>query len=238
MFLDLRYTMILLIFLNGCTTTVKNQPLKDPYQILLNENFFDGRDTLIDGLWLDISHDSFAAYIDYDNNKVSFYKQMNCKLHYKGSAKLGDRMGQIHFEDLDGDGVVEIMTNTSPNGNGNEWFNVYKYDNLNDSIVYAGDLTTDYTIDTLHGTIQVFHEGSWYTDVYKALYKWHGDSLILEKKIVKALKIKDQEHDDMFLDYYANSTHTRNGLKRVNHETWSDNNKKQNALWDNFFTQL
>ncbi len=215
------------------------QPDMGNYKGLLNVNYLDERDTLIENIWIDSLHENFSLFVDFKGKKVQFFKNAQGKHIACGTYRVKDNwlMQCLKFEDLNGDGVYETMLGSTPNMNGNQWFNVFIYDSKGDSIVYAGDLSTDYTVDAEHETIRVFYEGSWYMDVYKTLYKWHGNKLIPEKRVVQILKIKDMAHDAMFIDYYINSSHTPNGLKRVSRETWSDKNKKQNALWDDFFNK-
>lgn len=231
--------ILLILFVVFTGKTIAQPTDTGEYKGLLNENYLDDRDTLIENIWIDSLHENFALFADFKHKKACFLKNVHGKNIPSGTFDIQDTwlMSCLRFEDLNADGIYEIMLGSGRNMNGNQWFNVFKYDSTGDSIVFAGKLNTDYTIDTVNKAIKVEYEGSWYMDVYKALYKWRGNKLILEKQVVQILKVKDMEHDAMWIDYYTNPTHTSNGLKRIIHETWNAKNKKQQDLWEDFFNQ-
>lgn len=213
------------------------QPDTGEYKGLLNVNYLDERDTLIEHIWIDSAHENFSLFIDFRHKKVRFLKNISGRQIQCGAYAIEDTwlMQCLRFEDLNVDGVYETMLGSTPNMNGNQWFNVFIYDKKGDSIALAGKINTSYTVDSTHKSIQVDYEGSWYMETYRELYKWHGNRLIPEKMVIKR---PDAENDRQgYIEYYTNPTHTLNGLKRRSRQMINDNNKKQKALWENFFSR-
>lgn len=202
---------------------------------LMNINILDDRDTLIEHLWVDSLHGDFAVQLEPKTQIVTFYKITDGKKLPKGQYKVETSIDRLDFEDLNGDGANEILISTAPNMNGNRWVEAFVYDRSKDSIIDAGDFSTDYKVDAIHKTIEVNYEGSQYMDARKTLYKWYGSQLVPEKQVVMAAK-DIAKHDGVFyLEYYTNPTHDPDKLMLVSKDLYKEANKQLQTLWEDFF---
>ncbi len=176
-----------------------------------------------------------ATEIHFRDSIVNFYKLSKGKWAKIGSEKTDFDIFRIAFDDLDSDGKNEIITSTSPNMNGNRWFNVYRYSEKTKTVKYAGSFSTDYIVDKARKQIAETYEGSWYMDSQKTLYEWRGEMLVPIKRIVIAheLPVKN-ESGKLFFDYYENGSDKIDGLKRKSREVYVSD-EKQNRFWDHFF---
>lgn len=143
----------------------------------------------------------------------------------------------IEFEDLDGDGRSEIITSTGSNMNGNSWKGIYYCSKIKDSIEFAGEFSTDYTLNFAKKRIEVDYNGSWYMEQRRTIYEWHNEKLIPVKEVVLSLKKADMKHNSQFISYYENPTLDKDTLVLKFKKTYREKNKKLYNLWENFFDQ-
>ena len=93
----------------------------------------------------------------------------------------------IFLEDLDGDGLKEIITASCPNSNGNEWLRIIHYDKQKGTFYYAGWITSGYLVNKERKEIHVSYAGSWYMPVEETVYGWMNGKLIQKKQKVTSL---------------------------------------------------
>lgn len=153
-----------------------------------------------------------------------------------GSEKTNIPIYKVEFEDLNGDDKNEIVISTSQNMNGNTWQEVYCFSDKTNTIKYAGSFSTDYEIKKDKKQIEETYEGSWYMDNSKTLYEWRQEKLVPIKQIILAHEQPISENGKFSFEYYENSTNDIDGLKLKYKEPYSDDNKQQQQLWDNFFS--
>ncbi len=154
-----------------------------------------------------------------------------------GSEKTNIPINKLEFEDLNGDSNNEIITSTSRNMNGNTWQEIYYFSDKAKTIKYAGSFSTDYVVKKDKKQIEETYGGSWYMDNSKTLYEWRQEKLVPLKQIILAHEQPVSENGKLSFEYYENSTNNIDGLKLKFREPYSDNNKKQQQLWDNFFSE-
>ena len=167
---------------------------------------------------------------------INFYSLDSGKWKQIGSEKINIPIYRIDFEDLDGDNRNEIVTSTSSNMNGNSWKEIYRYSTNTNTIQYAGSFSTDYVVKKDKKQIEETYEGSWYMDASKTLYEWRKEKLIPIKQIILAHNKPDTEDGKLTFEYYENLTTDIDGLKLKFKQPYSDDNIKQQQLWDNFFS--
>lgn len=206
-----------------------NQPNTDSYWI-------DGESTLLKEFPLDNSANRYGVRIDIATQKIIFYKYINGKRVQIGKDSITlHNVGSVMLEDLNGDGVKEVLVCTSPNMNGNQWILAYVYNKQIDRIQLAGNFCTNYTVNVKVKTIEVYYTGSWYMDVYKEIYKWYGCRLVPEKKVVLSIIDQEKSPDSLFILYYKNPTPGNGKLKLVSKEVYNEKNPAQLGMWDAFF---
>lgn len=203
----------------------------------LGNNYIDGADSIrMMAIGKFIDHQNiYALDISVPDSLIEFYHYNNRKWKKIGAEKINIWIYSVEFEDLDGDGKNEIITSTPPNMNGNKWNEVYYCSRLADTIKYAGNFVTDYTIQKEDRTIQTVYEGSWYMPLGKTLYQWRNEKLVPLKSAVLSLKKADMKHDGHFIDYYENPTYDRDTLVLRFRKTYRENNDKLYNLWEHFF---
>lgn len=232
------YKLIALFYLIQLTSDSIQAKTTDTseYTGLLNINYLDDRDTLIESIWIDSSHENFSLFADFKHKKVRFLKNVKGKQVPCGTFSIKDTwlMQCLKFEDLNGDGVYETMLGSGRNMNGNQWFKVFIYDALGDSIYNAGELNTDYKVDHKTQTIAETYEGSWYMEQTKTIYKWRGNNLVPEKMAV-ITGSDGSEKSITWFEYYTNPSHKPNGLTRTIRQKRNNKDARQKMLWDNFF---
>jgi hypothetical protein len=202
-------------------------------------NYFIEYDTvsrhLLVGKFLDKSK-VIATEVNLKDTIINFYTFDQLEWKLVGSEKTRIPIYTIEFDDLDGDNQNEIITSTGPNMNGNSWKEVYYCSANQNTVKFAGSFSTDFEVNKDKKTIQETYEGSWYMDASQTLYQWQQHKLIPLKMVVRGLKTKEYESEEQFIEYYENPTKTLNGLRLITRETFHDSSKRQNALWDNFFS--
>lgn len=178
-----------------------------------------------------------ATEINIKDTVINFY--LLDKDHWKliGSEKTDIPIYKIEFEDLDGDLKNEIITSTTSNMNGNKWHEIYYFSGKAKTIKYAGSFSTNYVVNKANKQLKETYEGSWYMDKSKTLYEWRQEKLVPLKQIILAHEQPISENGKLSLEYYENSTNEINGLKLIFKEPYSNNNKKQQQLWDSFFSE-
>ena len=177
-----------------------------------------------------------ATEINIKDTVINFYMLDNKTWKLIGSEKTNIPIYKLEFEDLDGDNYKEIITSTSRNMNGNTWHEIYYFSDKAKTIKYAGSFSTDYIVKKDKKQIEETYEGSWYMDNSKTLYEWRQEKLVPLKQIIIAHEQPVSQNGKLSFEYYENSTNDINGLKLKYKEPYSDDNKKQQQLWDNFFT--
>lgn len=177
-----------------------------------------------------------ATEININDTIINFYYLDKENWKIIGSEKTNIPVYQIDFEDLDGDNNNEIVISTGTNMNGNKWQVVYFYSKKSNTIKYAGTFSTDYTIKKEKKQIEQTYEGSWYMDNSKTLYEWRDEMLVPIKQIVIAHEEPISENGKLTLEYYENKTNNLNGLTLKFKEPFNNSDKKQQHLWDIFFT--
>lgn len=199
--------------------------------------WIDDTDTLLEKFCLDRSSNKFATYINVHHNDIAFYRYKNGRKIAIGRCKitLNGVVGELRLEDMNGDGVKEMMLCTSPNMNGNRWIQVFIYNKNKDSVELAGDICTNYTVNKSAKTVDVYYTGSWYMDVYKEIYKWYGYRLVPEKKVVLSIVDQEKSPDSLFILYYCNPTPGKGKLKLVSKDVYDEKKTEHLKLWDNFF---
>ena len=178
-----------------------------------------------------------ATEINFKDTIINFYSLDKEVWKLVGSEKTNIPIYKIEFEDLNGDDKKEIVVSTSRNMNGNTWQEVYYYSDKTNTIKYAGSFSTDYEIKKDKQQIEETYEGSWYMDNSKTLYEWRQEKLVPIKQIILAHDSTDNENSKLTFEYYENLTNEIDGLKLKFKEPYLDNNKKQQQLWDNFFSR-
>lgn len=104
--------------------------------------------------------------------------------------------------DIDFDGHKELITYSHFNMNGNEFCDIYDYNDSLHKFEYTGSLVGGFSIDKQKERIYTFYEGSWYMDVsYKEL-KWVDQRLIISKGIWIKKKYEEYERQNEKLLVY------------------------------------
>ena len=192
----------------------------------------DDRDTTIRYLNIDGVH-RFSARYNVKKNSLKFLRLKGDKWQTIGAKKLDiDDLWELRMEDLNGDGVNEVLAMTGRNMNGNQWIDVFVYDTSSDSMIFAGNLNTEYTVNKPAKTITIFYTGSWYMDNYKELIRWQGNKLVPAERVVLTLKNGNMENDTTFIDHYLPAAPGSTRLKRVSRQIYNSENKRQQKLWN------
>lgn len=131
----------------------------------------------------------------------------------------------------------EIITSTSRNINGNAWQEIYYFSNKTKTIKYAGSFLANSIVKKDKKQIEETYEGSSYMDNSKTLYEWRQEKLVPIKQLILAHEQPESENGKLSFEFYENSTNDINGLKLKFKELYSGSNKKQQHLWDTFFTE-
>lgn len=176
--------------------------------------------------------------IDYSckDSLLVFYRLDDETWNVIGREKVDD-FYTIEFEDLDGDKRNEIITSTFPNMNGNSFKEVFYCSQKKDTIKYAGNFSSHYTVNLAKKRVEVEYGGSWYANLEKTIYEWHDEKLIPIKEVVLSLKKSDMKHDAQFISYYENPTRDKDTLILKFKRTYREKNMKLYNLWENFFDQ-
>ena len=143
---------------------------------------------------LQLPNDSFFYVYEYNGSQ---WKEL---ARYEGPGNLGE---MLRLEDLNGDKIPEIISETSPNMNGNKWMKVYVYSKEKNSFEFAGDLTSGYTVKPERKEIWVEYYGSWYMTQEKSIYYWYGNTLIKVKYATMEPSGKMNDDTEEF-SYYEN----------------------------------
>jgi hypothetical protein len=210
-------------------------PLDD--STISNINWLDRNDTFVKNLWVD-EKDKFSVKINDETQIVTFYRTVKGKLKKIGSRKCHlHGLDVLQIEDLNGDGVNEVMFGTGRNMNGNQWFEAFIYVPKTDKMEYAGSFSTGYTVDAKHKTVMVDYSGSWYMDVITTRYKWYGHRLLPEREVRKSLVQADDnyEHPHYIISCYKRQKGNPGKLKLIYKKLKRDNDPKQDELLAHFF---
>ena len=165
---------------------------------------------------------------------INFYHFNKNKWQLLGSGRITfGTTFNIEFEDMNGNGLNEIIVFSPSNMNGNSCQDVYSYSEVIDSIHYVGSFPTDFEIDKKNKTVRVSYEGSWYAPFIKTLYKWQNEKLIRVKEIELALVNSDIRNDERIFRYYENPNTNQDSLILKIEAPYKK--EKYKKLWDNFF---
>lgn len=175
-----------------------------------------------------------AIEVNFRDTAIRFYELKKSKWSLIGQAKTNINVYLIMLEDLNGDGVKEIVTSTSYNMNGNMWMEAYIYSNKSNGIRYSGAFSTGYEIDTSRKQIQETYTGSWYMNESKTLYEWRDEKLVPIKQIVFNKEHINMQGGNVLFEYYENSSNDIDALKLKYSEPFI-NQHRQDSIWDNFF---
>lgn len=129
----------------------------------------------------------------------------------------------IDNDDLNGDGVEELLVEGGMNMNGNQWTDVFVWER--DAFVYAGTLCCEYKVSPDKKQILEEHEGSWYMDHTKTLYEWETNRLIPVKIWCITLVDEGKPEKGWRLIGYANPDRRENGLKEFYSRKYRNKNK-------------
>ncbi|MBJ7428251.1 MAG: hypothetical protein JHD28_04750 [Bacteroidia bacterium] len=201
--------------------------------IILDDSIFR---QLIVGKFID-KKTIIAVEINIKDTLINFYSLENETWKLIGSEKTNIDIFRIDFEDLNGDNRNEVIVSTCRNWNGNTWQEVYYHSDKNKTIKYAGSFSTDYVIKKEKKQLEETFEASWYIDKSKTLYEWRNEKLVPIKQIILAHQQPVSENGKLTFEYYENSTDDLEGLKLKFKEPYNYDNKKQQQLWDNFFSK-
>lgn len=134
-------------------------------------------------------------------------------------------------EDLNGDGVDELLVLGDINMNGNQWTGVFVWEN--ESFAYAGTVCCDYKLSPDKKQILEEHDGSWYMDNTKTIYEWKKNRLIPVKKWCIALVNPEKPNKGWRLIGYANPSGLDDGLKEFYNRKYRSKNRRQQRLISN-----
>jgi len=201
--------------------------------IILDDSIFR---QLVIGKFID-KKTIIAVEINIKDTLINFYSLDNETWKLIGSEKTNIDIFRIDFEDLSGDNKNEIVISSSRNMNGNTWQEVYYHSDKTKTVKYAGSFSTDYVIKKEKKQLEETYEGSWYMDQSKTLYEWRNEKLVPIKQIILAHQQPASENGKLTFEYYENSTDDLEGLKLKFKEPYNNYNKKQQQLWDNFFSK-
>jgi len=207
----------------------------DTSNVGYNLMWLENNDTTLPNVQVDATH-HLKMDISRTKNTVSFFITKDNKTSSIGTFKTTFwNACEVWLEDLNGDGVDEIMLSTCPNMNSNKWYDVFMFSPKKNLVFYSGTLNTDYVVDTVNKSIKVTYEGSWYMERHKALYLWQGEKLLLEKKIVMTIPNGKMYSDSLYLEYYKSIPSGSGHLKRTMRKLFSQEDPTINDMWDHFF---
>lgn len=199
------------------------------------EIWLDSDDTTLTNLWIDNTN-SFNVYVDNKAKAISFFA-----LEGKKKTAVGRftttilNVDVVRLEDLNGDGIDEIIASTGRNMNGNQWFNIFMFVPEKKIITYCGSLNTDYEIDSANKAINVTYTGSWYMTVYKKQYIWQGNKLLPEKMMSIRLKHETMDCDSVYVEQYKSIPAKSGNLKRTHKKLRASEDKNTDYEWEHFF---
>ncbi|MCB9262808.1 MAG: hypothetical protein H6607_10575 [Flavobacteriales bacterium] len=199
----------------------------DKPEILLIGKFIDKKNCLA------IAYDMEHNYVEFYRLEKNYWKRIG--FHQGSEDESYDR---IYFEELNGKSGLEIVMATDPNMNGNSWMLVFAHNEQKDSILFAGNFSTYYSIQLEDGSITETYEGSWYMDLHKTIYTWENDFLTPQKMAILIVpKSMDDSTLQYQLEYYQNipDSNGKKGLRMIFSEQYNEKLKKHQKYWDDFF---
>ena len=120
--------------------------------------------------------------------------------------------------------------------NGNSWMRVYAYNSQKDSLLYAGELNTDYTVKPALKEIWIEYEGSWYMPEEKTIKKWIGNHLVTKSFAELRLKRTGIRDSQQVLSYYLNPFwKVGKDTLVLKYRNMYELDKKATKTWDDFF---
>lgn len=167
-----------------------------------SDYWIENEDSTLTDLWIDSVH-SFNVHVNNKTRVISFAALRNQKMTTIGKFKTTiPNIDAVRLEDLNGDGIDEIIAATGRNMNGNQWLDVFMFVPEKNTFAYSGPLNTDYKVDSVNHTINVTYTGSWYMTIYKKQYIWRDTKLLPEKMLSISLKYESTDCDSVYVDQY------------------------------------
>jgi hypothetical protein len=199
------------------------------------EIWLDTDDTTLTNLWIDSVH-SFNMSVNNKSNAIVFSNFIGKKITTVGKFKTTIlNVDAVRLEDLNGDGVDEIIAATGRNMNGNQWFDVFMFVPEKNAITHSGSFNTDYQIDSINRAIKVTYTGSGYMTIYKKLYVWQGNKLLPEKMMSIKLKCETKDCDSVYVEQYKSVPAGSGNLKRIHKNLLPYGDKNTDYTWEHFF---
>ncbi|SHG10456.1 hypothetical protein [Dysgonomonas macrotermitis] len=171
------------IVLGDVLSDVKQYAAVDSSRFYLIQGDSEGAVDLVIGRFLNDGN-VYAVDVSVPDSIVSFYRfDAGNGWIPVGSEKILAPYF-MELEDMDGDGVPEVLLSSAPNMNGNRWINIFRYSVEREVMYLAGQITTDYKVCKDKKTIEVEYEGSSYMPQVKSLYRWLDENLVLENEVI------------------------------------------------------
>jgi hypothetical protein len=187
------------------------------------------------GQWFDPTRTHLYLRLPDGYSKLYLFEIKNQQLIELEHFDVGSFCPFIKLEDLNNDPIPEILAESHPNMNGNQWISVISYNPATHSFVRSGNYTTDYTIDRQQKKIFVEYSGSWYMDHSRTCYQWRGLKL-LPLKEARIQLTSSMTGTENFL-YLENPFFTSGIDTLILQKEWlnDEKNPEIQRLWDDIF---
>lgn len=178
------------------------------------------------------------ALINVGKHTISFQKLVYGKWQKWGEGAITTPNARIvRCEDLNGDGVKEILV--CGRNNANQTVDAYIHSSAAARVEYAGSFTSDYEINLKDKSLEVVNVCAWHMQFSKERYVWQGLRLVLTEKLAMQVARKDLKCDSTLVTYYKADSSQSGNMNVI----WSDvfvertsRNDAYELIWDNFFT--
>lgn len=140
---------------------------------------------------------------------------------------------KIMNEDINGDGLDELLISTSNNMNGNNWTAIWVWES--GKFARAGTICCGYHVSPDKKEIYEEHEGSWYMDRTKTVYEWVNNRLVEISRLTIHLISESNLEKGSRLICEKNPGKKPEGLKRVYNKKYRQDNPKQAKLLKEYY---
>jgi len=205
----------------------KMPPDSSPYALSFTGDFFHTGDT-------------FAIIPRWDSSFFYSYRIRSGAFIPVYPCPLKDAMGEsLTFEDMDFDGIPEMILGSLPNMNGNSGFHIYRWNAPADRLELAGSLFGGVEKQPAIKEIWEIQEGSRYADRVKTVFGWSKGRLIPKRQMRREQQLKDMDCTEVLVKFLRNPFFDRGMDSLVLRATREERlcRPRYDKVWEDYFRQ-